>query len=62
MINSRMDQIYSKVLEHIDIGDDMFNRAKKEYENFGNWLNKNATGNRSRKPKRKKNSRRSGGN
>ena len=45
MINSRMDQIYSKVLEHIDIGDDMFNRAKKEYENFGNWLNKNATGN-----------------
>ena len=29
MINSRMDQIYSKVLEHIDIGDDMFNRAKK---------------------------------
>lgn len=39
-----MNQIYGRVLKHIDIGDDMFNRAKKEYENFGSWLNENAAG------------------
>lgn len=42
MMKDSLNEFYEKIVNYLNISEEMFNLAEKEYSNLGDWLNKNS--------------------